>query len=96
MFKGLTRGVDLIVQFFVILWFAIEQAVKDTPNLTPLQDCKPVISTWWKEATGVSILAQGAFSKKSNLNYFALLTGSDPFAGSRALLQILAQKYPLK
>ena len=96
MFKGLTRGIDLIVAFFVILWYAINQALLPTPNFVPLQDCKPVIDAWWKEATGFSIEIKGALGRKSNLNYWALLTGSDPFIGSRGLFQLLAVKYPVK
>ena len=88
MFKGLTRGVDLIAQFFVLFVWAVKKN-----NAAAISDCLDIASTWYKETTGVEITAVGALNKKSNLDYFLFLGNYDPWAGSRMKFQVIAHKY---
>ncbi len=88
MFKGLSRGVDLIAQFFVLFVWAVKKN-----NTEAITDCIDIASTWYKETTGVEITAAGALNKKANLNYFLFLGSYDPWFGSRMKFQVVSHKY---
>lgn len=91
--KGLTRGLQLIADFFKFLLAAVS-VLLDTNNADMLKDALQVASQWHKETTGKTLFEGGLLLQKINLNTFALLIGADPFQTSRVMLQTLFLKYP--
>lgn len=90
MLKGITRGFDLMLELLRLLVWAVEKQ-----NAEAITDCIAVIYAWYKETTGAALDFSGAV-KKSNINVFKLLAGTDPWAGSRAKFQIVANKFIIK